>query len=58
MTLVDAGRFTTLGDEAWTLGMPVTGPGTLRKTGRGTVVLCGPYTAGAITVEEGTLALS
>lgn len=59
VTLVDAGRFTTLGDEAWTLGMPVTGPGTLRKTGRGTVVLCGPYTAvGAITVEEGTLALS
>lgn len=57
--LTGAARVTTLSDEVWSLGMPITGPGGLMKTGVGTVRLCAAYTAnGPITVADGTLALS
>ena len=31
--LTGAARVTTLSDEVWSLGMPITGPGGLMKTG-------------------------
>ena len=53
------GRFTTVSNETWSLGMPVSGSGVLTKSGLGKVLLCGTYSAtGAIAVEHGTLGLS
>ncbi|MGN0846852.1 MAG: autotransporter-associated beta strand repeat-containing protein [Kiritimatiellia bacterium] len=52
-------RVTTISNETWSLGMPVTGAGALRKMGTGTVRLCAASTAtGAWIVEQGTLAIS
>ena len=50
-----AGRLTTLSNETWSLGMPIVGNCPLVKGGAGRVALCGPYSGGAITVEQGTL---
>lgn len=50
-----AGRLTTLSDESWSLGMPIVGDYPLVKGGAGRVTLCGSYSGGAITVEQGTL---
>lgn len=58
VTIVDVGRFTTISNETWALGMPVTGAGKLLKTGSGTVVLAGEYSAGTVEVAAGTLALA
>ena len=53
------GRFVTVSNETWGLGMPVSGSGALVKSGAGKVRLQGSYAAtGPITVESGTLALS
>lgn len=52
-----AGRLTTISNETWSLGMPITGGAdkNLVKSGAGVVRLCGTYDAGPVTVEEGTL---
>ena len=56
-----ATNFTTYGATdctSYTLAMPISGTKGFAKTGQGSVTLAGAYSAGPITVENGTLVLN